>query len=172
MFIQQCQILSYPEPDAYDLKFMQRFLHSPDHMDLALLGPDANIWGSLTARQSYSRDLTSLCPRQKEDPFSSWVATNAVSMLKKRGWNRMLRSSRAYARGIVAYEDARIFQITYWITSVVASLLPISSILILYRVQSTSARLGIVVLFNVLVSLCLNAFTSAKRAEVFAITAA
>ncbi|OAG07178.1 uncharacterized protein CC84DRAFT_1089552 [Paraphaeosphaeria sporulosa] len=170
--IQQSRVLSYPEPDRYDLEYMQRFLHSKAHMDLCLLGPDAAIWGSLSKPDSHSPDLASLCPRKKEDPFSNWVVDNAITKLVRCGCSCFLRSSRADMRGIIGYEDIKVMQITYWMTSVIASLLPIGSIVILYKVQSTAARLGIIAAFNVLVSLCLSAFTNAKRAEVFAITAA
>ncbi|KAL1600692.1 hypothetical protein SLS60_007080 [Paraconiothyrium brasiliense] len=170
--IQQSRVLSYPEPDQYDLKYMQRFLHSKHHMDLCLLGPDATIWGSLSEPHSHSPDLASLRPRKKEDPFSNWVVDNAITKLVRCGCACFLRSSRADMRGIIGYEDEKVMQITYWMTSVIASLLPIGSIVILYKVQSMAARLGIIAAFNVLVSLCLSVFTNAKRAEVFAVTAA
>jgi hypothetical protein len=170
--IQQSQILAYPEPDRYDLEYMQRFLHNKNHMDLSLLGPDATVWGSISEPKSYSSDLAALCPRQKEDPFSSWVVDNAITKLVNCGCAPFMKLSRAHMQGIIGYEDVQVFKITYWITSVIASLLPISSIVVLYKIQSTPARLGVIAAFNVLVSLCLNAFTNAKRAEVFAITAA
>ncbi|KAF2441969.1 hypothetical protein P171DRAFT_366077 [Karstenula rhodostoma CBS 690.94] len=170
--IQQSRVLSYPEPDQYDLKYMQRFLHSQEHMDLCLLGPDATIWGSLSEPHSHSADLASLCPRKKEDPFSNWVVDNAITKLVRCGCSCFLRSSRADMRGIIGYEDVKVMRITYWMTSVIASLLPIGSIVILYKAHSTAARLGIIAAFNMLVSLCLSAFTNAKRVEVFAITAA
>ncbi|KAJ4361046.1 uncharacterized protein N0V89_001615 [Didymosphaeria variabile] len=170
--IQQSRVLSYPEPDRYDLKYMQRFLHSKHHMDLCLLGPDATIWGSLSEPHAHSPDLASLRPRKKEDPFSNWVVDNAITKLVRCGCACFLKSSRADMRGIIGYEDEKVMQITYWMTSVIASLLPIGSIVILYKVQSMAARLGIIAAFNVLVSLCLSVFTNAKRAEVFAVTAA
>jgi hypothetical protein len=74
--------------------------------------------------------------------------------------------------GVVAYKDNTIYKITYWITNIVASLIPIASIAVLYRVQAMSARLAIIAAFNVLVSVCLMGFANAKRAEVFAVTAA
>ncbi|KAF1970509.1 hypothetical protein BU23DRAFT_582048 [Bimuria novae-zelandiae CBS 107.79] len=153
-------------------RISSRFLHSKQHMDLSLLGPDATTWGSVSEPHSHSPDLASLCPRRKEDPFSNWVADNAITKLVRCGCACFMKSSRAHMRGIVGYEDVRVMQVTYWLTSVIASLLPIGSIVILYKVHSMAARLGIIAAFNVLVSLCLNAFTNAKRAEVFAITAA
>ncbi|KAI0617669.1 hypothetical protein TUN199_10331 [Pyrenophora tritici-repentis] len=56
--------------------------------------------------------------------------------------------------------------------SILASLIPIASIVVLCFVSSMPARLGTIAGFNVLVSICLMAFAGAKRAEVFAISAA
>lgn len=74
--------------------------------------------------------------------------------------------------GSIGYEDSTIYRITYWFTSILASLIPIASIAVLYQVQSMSARLGIIAAFNVSLSICLMGLANAKRAEVFAITAA
>jgi hypothetical protein len=74
--------------------------------------------------------------------------------------------------GVVGYEETIIYRITYWITSILASLILILSIVVLYLVHSTPARLGTIAAFNILVSVCLMALTNAKRTEVFAITAA
>ena len=77
-----------------------------------------------------------------------------------------------HTHGVIGYEDTTVFKITYWITSIVASLIPILSIVILYKVKSMKARLGIIAGFNVLISMCLSGLTNAKRSEIFAITAA
>ncbi|KAF2193865.1 hypothetical protein K469DRAFT_709321 [Zopfia rhizophila CBS 207.26] len=168
--IQQCQILTYPEPDQWDLTYMQNFLQTKEMGPFALNGPDATIWGSATERKKYSPDLVTLCPRPKEDPFSGWVVEKAITNLFRCGCARFKKPSRVH--GVIGYEDATILKITYWITSILASLIPIASIIILYCVHSMPARLGIIGGFNVLISICLSAFTNAKRSEVFAVTAA
>jgi hypothetical protein len=53
-----------------------------------------------------------------------------------------------------------------------ASLLPISSVVALYVVQSNNVRLGMIAGFSACFSLALAVMTSAKRIEVFAATAA
>ena len=70
------------------------------------------------------------------------------------------------------FKDSTLLQVTFWITTVIASLLPIASISVLCCVHSMLARLAIIAIFNVVVSLCLIAFTTAKRLDVFAIAAA
>lgn len=74
--------------------------------------------------------------------------------------------------GVVGYEELSILRMTYWLTSILASLLPIASIVILYCVRSMPARLGIIAGFNVFLSVCLIGLANAKRSEVFAVTAA
>ncbi|KAF1956372.1 hypothetical protein CC80DRAFT_473276 [Byssothecium circinans] len=167
--IQQAQILAYPEPDRWDLTYMQGFLQSPQGMGLPLRGPDGIVWGMVSTPKSYSPDLITLCPRQKEDPFSGWVVEKAITRLFC-----CLRLFKKPSRihGVIGYEDTKVLKITYWITSVLASLIPIVSIVVLYCVHSMPARLGIIGAFNISLSACLVGFTNAKRAEVFAITAA
>jgi hypothetical protein len=57
-------------------------------------------------------------------------------------------------------------------TIILASSLPILSIVLLYYVHSMTTRLGLIGVCNLLVSVCLGAFTKANRAEIFAVTAA
>lgn len=148
---------------------MQNFLETKEMGPLALECLDAEVWGSVQERKEYSPDLVTLSPRQKEDPFSSLVVEKAITICQCC-FDRFKKSSRIH--GVVGYEDSTILKITFWITSIVASLIPIASIVVLYRVQSMAARLGIIAAFNVLISVCLSAFTNARRSEVFAVTAA
>lgn len=139
-------------------------------MQLPFSGPDSYTWGSCADRESHSADLITLCPRPKEDPFSNFAAEKTIGILFKCGLDRFMKPSAIH--GVVGYEDTTVFKITYWITGIVASLIPISSILVLYAVHSIKARLGVIAAFNVLLSVCLIGFTNAKRAEIFAVTAA
>ncbi|USP76595.1 hypothetical protein yc1106_03869 [Curvularia clavata] len=168
--IQQAEILKYPKPGNWDLHHMQNYLHSEAMGEDSLLGYDSNTWGSVFDRKSQKPDLVTLCPREKKDAFSTWAAENAIGGLFKCGCARFMKPSKTH--GVVGYRDSTVYHITFWITSIVASLIPIASIVVLYVVKSMTARLGIIAAFNVLVSVCLVGFTTAKRADIFAITAA
>ena len=168
--IQQSVILNYAKPGKSDLHYLQDYLQSDEMGNLALLGQDAYVWGSCSARNAFKCDLIALKPRGKEDPFSAWAAQNAIIGLVKCGCARFLKPSPVH--GVVGYEEGTIYLITYCITSILASLIPIVSIVVLYFVRSMPARLGTIAVFNVLISICLMALAGAKRAEVFAITAA
>ncbi len=149
---------------------MQDYLQTPQMGPLAFKGDDATVWGSVADRKSYAPDLITLCPRAKKDAFSTWAAEKAVLLLFRCGCARFKKPSRVH--GVVAYEDTTIYRITYCITSIVATLIPLVSIVVLYCVRPMPARFAIMSAFNVLLSICLMAFANAKRAEVFAITAA
>lgn len=165
-------ILKFPEPERWDIEHIQNFLEpETKHAGpLILSGPDGATWGSVAARKSYSPDLVALCPRQKEDPFSTWVSKTALMNMFRCGCAQFKNPSRKH--GVVGYMDTTILKITQWLTSILASLLPIASILVLYCVHSMPAKLGIIAGFNMLLSVCLIGFAGAKRSEVFAVTAA
>ena len=149
---------------------IQDYLQTDAMGPLALTGDDAEVWGSMKYRKSHKPDLIALCPRAKKDPFSRWAAESTIMNLFRCGCARFMNPSRVH--GVVGYEDSTIYRITYWITSILASLIPIASIVVLYYVHSMPARLAVIAAFNVLVSVCLMGLANAKRAEVFAVTAA
>lgn len=165
-------ILKFPEPERWDLEHVQSLLEPEMNNTgpLILPGPDGAIWGSVAKPKSYSPDLVTLCPRQKEDPFSSWVSKAALLNIFRCGCDQFKKRSRKH--GVVGYMDTSILKITQWLTSILASLFPIASILVLYCVHSMPARLGIIAGFNILLSVSLIGFAGAKRSEIFAVTAA
>lgn len=169
--MQQYAILNYSNPEKWDLHRMQDYLQSTDMGQLALEGFDANIWGSVLDRLDHKPDLVALRPRAREDPFSKWLNENAITALFRWGYTRK-KMEASPKHGMVGYEDTTVYRITYWFTNILASLLLVASIAILYAVESIPARLGIIAVFNVVVSICLMGLVDAKRAEVFAITAA
>jgi hypothetical protein len=168
--VQQSTILQYAEPGDWDLHHIQNYLQLPEMGQCALEGPDSVIWGSVADRKSHKPDLITLRPRAREDPFSKWAAENTIFNLFKCGCARFIKPSRKH--GVISYKDSTIYKITYWITVILAALIPIASIAVLNEVQSMPARLAIIAAFNVLISICLIGFADAKRDQVFAINAA
>ncbi|KAE9374805.1 hypothetical protein N431DRAFT_557033 [Stipitochalara longipes BDJ] len=77
-----------------------------------------------------------------------------------------------YKGGFSKYSDARLIAAIEIVSTVISSMLPISSIIILYYVSSQRARLGIILGFTALFSLALATFTKARRVEIFAGTSA
>lgn len=157
-------------PGRKDLKYLQTFLETDEMGPLALCGDDSGIWGSTEEPERRAHDLVALLTRQAEDPFSSWITEKAISKLLKFKW---LQSKELFnVTGLKGLKDRTIFRVTEIITSVLASALPIASIVILYFVHSLEVRIGIIAAFNMLLSFCMAIFTNAKRTEVFAVAAA
>jgi hypothetical protein len=170
LLIQQSTILQYADPGKWDLEHVQQFLQLPENGDLALEGADSTIWGSVKDPKSYKPDLVALRPRAREDPFSKWAAEKTIFNIFTWGCARFVRPSRRH--GVITYKDSTIYKITHWITVILAALIPIASIAVLNEVQPMPSRLGIIAVFNVLISICLIGFADAKRDQVFAINAA
>lgn len=165
--IQQAQILAYPKANARDLKFIQNFLHNDG---LCLCGPDAPTWGSVLRRKDYQPDLVNISPQPEEAPFSNWAIYNMITYLLRCGCARFVKPSALH--GVVAYEEADLTRVNRWLTSIIASLVLIAPICILYKVQNMPTRLGLIACFSLIMTICLNLFTTAKPSEIFAITSA
>jgi len=132
-------------------------------------GDDREIWGLPDDSEVYAPDLIGVCPREPADPFSRWVSENAIYLFRC-GLGRLKKPDKHHGRRV--YYDTTVLRVTSWITSILASLLPIASILILLHLDSLKMKLWVIGAFNVLLSVCLRTLTEAKRAELFAVTAA
>lgn len=160
-----CQMLG---PDEYDIIDVQHFLGSEKMGPLCLKGNDAYIWGSKPNPKTYASDLITLKPRMNEDTFSRYIAERAVSLIHIFG--RCLKPSTKH--GTVVIYDSVIMRVTFWIASIVASMIPIASIVVLLHLENQAAKLGAIAAFNVLITLALSFFTEANRTDCFAVTAA
>lgn len=168
MIIQQLKIVAVDPPGSYDLGYIQRFLISPDMDHGVLTGQDADIWGSMRNPDGHASDLLGLLGRHNEDFFSSWVTDHVADRLIKL----QQRRKRSGTLTLDDFTDKKMLRWTFMVATALASALPILSIVILYWVQSIKVRLGLIAVFNVVLSFALAWFTSAKRAEVFAVSAA
>jgi hypothetical protein len=70
------------------------------------------------------------------------------------------------------YSDKHIALVARVVSTVVASLLPLLSIIVLFIVRDNVLRLVVIVILSALFSLSLALMTSARRIEIFAATAA
>lgn len=163
-------ILRLQEPSRYDLNDIQSYLATDDMGPLALTGDDSDVWGSVLHPCQRCPDLITLRARDDEDSFSHWVTNKAVGLLFRCGIERFIKPSKVH--GMVSFSDAVLLRITFWFTTIVASVLPIASITILYYVDSMQGRLAVVGAFDILLAICLVAFTKASRTDIFAVTAA
>jgi hypothetical protein len=154
-------------PDMYDLRNMQCFLGSAKMANGgALIGPDSEIWGTLLRENSHSRELLVLKAREGGDSFSRKLSGWAVPLFKSVACASLQKADPDI--GVLMVKEDRVFKLTMWITSLIASMMPIISIVILIKMK----ELNVIAAFNALLSVCLIMFTDAKRTDVFSVTAA
>lgn len=168
--IQQSYILPMKKPNKLDLSNIQSFIACDDMGPFGLKGLDSEVWGNIHEPTEYAPDIISLLPRKREDMFSNLITEYGIR--KWFDWGLAKSRKPCEVSGLIGYEEGTLLRLTYLTTTALASLLPIVSIVALYSVHSMKARLGIIAAFNVLISFCLAFFTSAKRTDIFAVTAA
>ncbi|KAF2230251.1 hypothetical protein EV356DRAFT_349349 [Viridothelium virens] len=168
--IQQSQILPMSSPTELDLAYIQNYMANKEMGPFALAGIDSEIWGSIHERKGHEADIVTLLPRKGDDMFTKLLIEKGTPALFKYGVSRFLTPSPVH--GLVGFEDSTLSRLAYLTTTALASLLPVASIVVLYFVSSMKMRLGIIAIFTVLLSFSLAFFTSAKRTEIFALTAA
>jgi hypothetical protein len=131
-----------------------------------LRGPDQNAWAP---ENNY--DLLAIQRRSSRDPFSHWISTAFIPYLHRKFLNRFKKPLPEDPESeICLYEDGKVAMVMNILSTVVASMLPIASIVILYFVHNTLDRLVIAVAFTGLFALCLALTTRARRVEIFAAT--
>jgi hypothetical protein len=70
------------------------------------------------------------------------------------------------------YRKTRLRAVSHLIGVLLASCIPAASIFTLYYVHNMVDRLGIILVFSAIFSICLALFTTARRVEIFGATAA
>ncbi|KAF1950478.1 hypothetical protein CC80DRAFT_426686 [Byssothecium circinans] len=168
--IQQAQIIQMGKPDNYDIQDIQKFLVSDHMIPKGLLGPDREIWGTFNDTSTMSKELICLRPRQDADSFSRFTGAHVITFLQKFGFARWMKKDERF--GALAVRTESIFRFTFWVTSLIASAMPVISIVVLIKLKALTARLATIAAFNALLSICLTVFSDAKRTDVFAVTAA
>jgi hypothetical protein len=73
---------------------------------------------------------------------------------------------------VFLYRDSNFHHVANILGTLISSLIPIGSIIVLYFVSDMPARLAVVSLFTAVFSVALSLVTSATRVEIFAATAA
>jgi len=155
-------------PNSYDLEFFRDWLQRPNMGNFPLVGLDRDAWG-----KENTEDLLAIHRRDHDGFISQWFVNKFVP------WFHVVFGSRfkkpiadSPLSEISEYDETPLRRIIHILGTVIATLLPICSIVILYFVTNASARLGIVVAFTAAFSICLTVLTQAKRVEIFAATSA
>ncbi|PMD64632.1 uncharacterized protein K444DRAFT_625298 [Hyaloscypha bicolor E] len=167
--VQQSVINRLAKPDNHDLRELQDWLERQAYGNLALIGADSETWGRLHQPINSHADLLTLNSIGCEDSFSRWFSRKFIAWFCHTFRHRPLNSGDLES-GIVSYSSRTIERYTSFVTTIVASLLPILSTVVLFCVPSMKLRLGIIVLFTLIFAACISSFTSTKRGEIFIAT--
>lgn len=166
------KVARMPAPSDWDLRDVQEYFGTAEMGPYALNGEDSCLWGHRDIPHSPEEDLVSLVsrPDKDHDAFSLWVMTTLLRKLWQMGCIRNRKDGSS--DGTLSVEDNKLLRLTYIITSLLSSVILITSISVLYIVQPLKLRLGLIAALEMVLTLILATFTTAKRAEVFAITVA
>jgi hypothetical protein len=80
--------------------------------------------------------------------------------------------SEHLGEGLYEYNDTTLRSLGRIAMTVIASILPLCSVVILYVVRSNGLRLGIIIILSALFSLSLALMKTARNIEIFAATSA
>lgn len=163
---------------------MRGWLQHPRMGSFPLLGLDRATWEPIN-----EQDLVQLHPRKSTDIFSRWVIETLVPLFHQligkhfKVWSDIVSNTEeltclqifnadATTSEFASYSDRVLGRLIDVVGTMIASLFPILSIVLLYLVTKTSVRLGIIAAFTAAFSLCLSLVTQARKVEIFAATAA
>lgn len=136
-----------------------------------LNGDDRQVWGSTKpSYRPHAPDLVSTVKYEEQDPFTRWCAEKVLGLFWSQNGAKFLNPDPV--RGDVFVKGSKIERFTYYLTTSLAPLLLVVSIIALYLVKSMAVRLTLVAVFTVVLSLAVAVFTSTPRSQIFAITAA
>jgi len=164
----QKKITTMDRPHRKDLNFLQKWMTRVDMGNVYLIGRDSDIWS-----EPHISDLLALKNREIEDPFSRWVADTVVWWYYSIvGKEVPYDPERPHMANMIRVSDAKILRVTKLLIIVLASLLPIGSIVILYFMDTAPKRLGAIGGLTALFSFSLGLVTNARMIDIFSATAA
>lgn len=177
VLIQQTTLAQISSPSKHDAEIMREWYLRKDRADLGgrpLIGDDRSTWGDIETSEDgteihtskHSSDLIAINGSSSDyDEATFWLANKFIPNWHEKFW------SRRHA-GIQAYPQSYLYRFTSVVATLLSSLLPVVSIVVLYLVHSMPARLGIIAAFTAGFSVVLSIITSASRIDNFAATAA
>jgi hypothetical protein len=156
------------EPTKTNLEFFQDWLRRPTMGNFPIISKDRDAWVTET-----KSDLIVVDDQHRNDIFTAWVCEKLIPAFHAL-IGKYFKENVSWdpASGLSSYSDRRLQRIIDGIGTLVSSLFPTLSIVILYYVRKTVLRLVIIAAFTSLFSICLTLLTQGRRVEVFAAAAA
>lgn len=172
--LQYKSMCALQNPTKPDLRKLREWLLRPELGDNFLKGVERDILHSadrLDADLERASDLVTMSREAVEhDFFSRWLSDQVLDKFHSligRHFKRPFDET-----GMVHYRKLHLRAVSHLIGVVLASVIPAASIFTLYFVQNPINRLVVLLAYSALFSVCLALFTSARRVEIFAATAA
>ncbi|XMA12641.1 hypothetical protein WAI453_005432 [Rhynchosporium graminicola] len=154
----------FDRPREYDLEFLRSWFRRPGMGSFPLLGLDRDAWDVKT-----ENDIIAIKPRETPDIFSRWFAESFIPRYHRVFGQRYRKElPDNVGSGIYHYRESSLASAFRILVTVMASLLPICSVVALFLVESDGLRLGLIAIFSACFSLALALMTRARPVEVFA----
>jgi hypothetical protein len=134
----------------------------------------ANQNENMTNARPVSSSQTSESSVPKVKTSSSTVSSTSQTAVQDASGSSFSPREESFdlESNVFLYRDSHFYYIANIVGTLIASLIPIGSIVILYFVTYMPIRLATLSLFTAIFSVALSLVTSAKRVEIFAATAA
>ena len=156
-------------PFEYDLDFLREWMKHPRGGKLFLRDREKDVW-----HPKDDNDFLALSRAGGEkDFFSKWFTNRPLKYFQTVIGHKFSKPRKVDEEsGIVDYKDEDISLAVDVLGTVLASLLPVVSTIVLYFLRTDLARLGAIAGFMTLSSTVLAVFTKARRIEIFGATVA
>ncbi|KAK0662121.1 hypothetical protein QBC41DRAFT_235370 [Cercophora samala] len=168
----QSLLASLNPPNQQDLDFLRLWFQRPGMGNFPIRGLDRGAWNT-----EFEHDLVALQPRLTPDPISSFFARHIFPLFHRLYGQRFKdpeSGNLGIGEGIWTYRESKLGMVVDVVVTVVASLLPLISTIVLYLIEERTkgVKLGVVVVFAAAFAFALATMTKARRVEAFAATAA
>jgi len=174
-------------PNARDLEFLVSWMKSPCEGKVYLLGLDSDIWENpnkpdlvaLRTRDTgdtFTRIVTDVLLQRYhhliEHYFTVCILSSSGRYIVAHNVQRPKFNGAHHESNTVTYSQKGVLRFTRAITTVLASLLPISSTVALFFIHSMLKRLVAIGAFNAIFWLSLALLTNGRMIDIFGVTSA
>ncbi|KAF7514121.1 hypothetical protein GJ744_004446 [Endocarpon pusillum] len=173
--LQYKEICALHGPSKHDVNCLREWLIRPECGDNFLQGVERDILHPRDERYLENQRASDLVTLSREaverDFFSQWISDEVLGKFHR--WiGRRFKKPFDPESGLYHYRKGNVRAVSHLVGILLASLIPAASIFTLYFVPHMTDRLGVIVAYTALFSICLGVFTTARRVEIFAATAA
>ncbi|KAF1965148.1 hypothetical protein BU23DRAFT_629000 [Bimuria novae-zelandiae CBS 107.79] len=164
------EVQKLSKPRKYEGDYVWEFIRGA-HSDMTdvLDEIDFSTWGFCLAHDSCAHpDTMALRSPPDKDAAASFVPENGLG-LYTAFYNMIGRFFKTQT--VVGYYESDFVKYMYWVSSLMAALLPVAATFVLAAAESNMDQLKSVAAFNALAALCLGIFTRANTTEVFLLVA-